>query len=251
MKFLRLIQEYSRIKQMNNNIWQDRRAFREWNEKMSRIYDPDKFHNHHNFFIRWIEKRRRDLVLKFLQTESHHTVLDVGCGAGNVLAGIGNCNIVGIDLSEYLLLKCRERLNGRGYLGIADAQCLPFKDSSFDRVICSEVIEHVVAPTLLLSEIARVMKKDGIVIFTIPNESRIVILRRLIYFTGLSKIFFKNRNELAEDGSDDINEWHLHYFDRANFKYMLSRYFYSIKIKSVPFQMLPIHWVFVAGVKKQ
>ena len=46
---------------------------------------------------------------------------------------------------------------------VADAHYLPFKNAIFDGVIIQAVLEHVVDPQLVVSEIHRVLKKDGIV----------------------------------------------------------------------------------------
>lgn len=48
---------------------------------------------------------------------------------------------------------------------------LPFKKSSFDIVFCTEVIEHLHKPSLLISEIDRVLKKGGRSVLTTPNSN--------------------------------------------------------------------------------
>lgn len=51
---------------------------------------------------------------------------------------------------------------------MGDVQNLSFEDSSFDNVICLEVLEYVDEPKRALSEIFRVLKKDGILILSVP-----------------------------------------------------------------------------------
>ena len=46
---------------------------------------------------------------------------------------------------------------------------LPFEDDTFDIVICCEGIEHVFSPFHVFSELARVLKKGGILVITTPN----------------------------------------------------------------------------------
>src|SRR3546814_15029687 len=48
----------------------------------------------------------------------------------------------------------------------ADGALLPFPDQSFEAVICSEVLEHVPDPRLVLDEIARVLKPGGCLLLT-------------------------------------------------------------------------------------
>ena len=56
----------------------------------------------------------------------------------------------------------------------------PYDDSSFDLIICQELIEHLLfSPTFMLNEIHRVLKKGGKLIMTCPNVARIDVLRRI------------------------------------------------------------------------
>lgn len=48
---------------------------------------------------------------------------------------------------------------------------LPFKDNAFDLVWCTEVLEHLRNPSLLIKEIGRVAKKGGVAILTTPNSN--------------------------------------------------------------------------------
>jgi len=50
----------------------------------------------------------------------------------------------------------------------SDAALLPFADGCFDVVICSELLEHVQSPPLVLSEAHRVLRKDGILFVCVP-----------------------------------------------------------------------------------
>lgn len=49
-----------------------------------------------------------------------------------------------------------------------DGKTIPFENDSFDVVLCTEVLEHVENPDLFLTEIHRVLKKDGTLILTVP-----------------------------------------------------------------------------------
>lgn|SRR5579883_427992 len=98
------------------------------------------------------------------------TILDLGCGANleydKVLADLGK-NPVCADLSfNFLRLAPRD---SRMCLLQADATLLPFPDSSFDAVICSETIEHVPRDDRVIVEIARVLRPGGVLLITAPN----------------------------------------------------------------------------------
>lgn len=55
------------------------------------------------------------------------------------------------------------------YSVVGDANELPFPDAIFDAVVCSEVLEHVVEPIGIVSEIYRVLKLGGTVAITVPR----------------------------------------------------------------------------------
>lgn len=70
-----------------------------------------------------------------------------------------------IDLSSTVV----QRLNAHGALAQrGDLTALPFQDASFDLVCAFDVIEHVDDDLLAFSELSRVLKQDGILIFSVP-----------------------------------------------------------------------------------
>jgi len=109
------------------------------------------------------------------------SVLEVGCGEGLFLtqlaAGNSNARIAGIDISKRLLDKAHDRLIKNGMhnvvLSHADGTLLPFKESSFDAVVCINVIFNLPSRDIVrkvFQEIARVSKKDGKIIFDFRNK---------------------------------------------------------------------------------
>jgi SAM-dependent methyltransferase len=55
----------------------------------------------------------------------------------------------------------------------ARAELLPFRDGSFDAVVCSELLEHVLAPPAVLAEIHRLLKTQGTLLICVPFLNRI------------------------------------------------------------------------------
>lgn len=53
-----------------------------------------------------------------------------------------------------------------------DGKQMPFETGSFDHLICTEVLEHVAEPSILISEVSRVLKPEGTAIFTLPWSAR-------------------------------------------------------------------------------
>lgn len=97
--------------------------------------------------------------------------LDVGCGLGyfSVRASKFGARIYGIDIGNRLVGICRNRCP-KGKFSVASGAKLPFKDNSFDIVLCTEVIEHVNDQKGVINEIFRVLKKDGYLVITTPNK---------------------------------------------------------------------------------
>jgi len=122
-------------------------------------------------------------VWNYLDIKPGMLVLDVGCGRGEILVhcGLHNVQAVGIDYSPVALkLACysiREiittekdfRIPG---LVLGNAQWLPFPDNAFERVIMSDIVEHLYQSELesALREVHRILAPGGmLVVHTMPN----------------------------------------------------------------------------------
>jgi SAM-dependent methyltransferase len=93
-------------------------------------------------------------------------LLDVGCGSSRI---IGSGRMVGLDIVLAKLRYARRYGNPLVHGSIFE---LPFKDSAFDCVICSEVIEHVPADERVFSELERVLAPGGRLILGTPDYDR-------------------------------------------------------------------------------
>jgi ubiquinone/menaquinone biosynthesis C-methylase UbiE len=111
-------------------------------------------------------------------------ILDVGCGKGELLAEIcarfPASEVHGVDFSTARLRDASRRVGLQVALKEADIQkALPFPDASFDRIFCTETLEHLKEPHRCLREMGRVLKADGRMILTIPNASGFAPFNRL------------------------------------------------------------------------
>jgi len=97
--------------------------------------------------------------------------LDVGCGLGFFASQAGKlgAKVYGIDIGKRLI-NISSKKYPKGKFSVASAAKLPFKDNSFDFVLCTEVIEHVNSQNKVINEIFRVLKKDGYLVLTTPNK---------------------------------------------------------------------------------
>ncbi len=97
-------------------------------------------------------------------------VLDVGCMTGylSYFLQIKDNIVSGVDFLESAVESARNRGIDAFHCDIEHEQ-LPFADSTFDTVVFSEVIEHLVDPIVALREIRRVLKPGGVIIVATPN----------------------------------------------------------------------------------
>jgi len=106
------------------------------------------------------------------------SILDVGCSDSYFLSRITqstkNLNGIRIDVAPKILKKAIEASKklskpslNLNYI-LNNGENLSFKECSFDIVICMQVLEHVLSPTKIVSEIYRVLRNNGILIVSIP-----------------------------------------------------------------------------------
>ena len=110
-------------------------------------------------------------------------VLDLGCGFGrhafeaarrgaNVVAlDAGRDEVDGVAATFAAMVEAGELLDGSLHTAAVqgDALHLPFPDATFDRVICSEVLEHIPDDVAAMAELARVLRPGGTMAVTVPR----------------------------------------------------------------------------------
>jgi SAM-dependent methyltransferase len=133
--------------------------------------------------------RWQKVDMALLDVREGLSVLDVGCGAGYLLgkAAARAGAALGVDLDGDRLRSAREAIlhgkrpnYGLVAFAAADGQHLPFADASFDRIICTETLEHVLDPRLILEQLARVLKPGGRLAVSVPHHRCEAMLCRLI-----------------------------------------------------------------------
>ena len=122
-------------------------------------------------------------VLTALPIPERADVLELGCGAGTYvryLAGLGHV-VVGVDYARPSLARAVEADPGRkGRYVAADGYDLPFRQGSFDLVVCIGVLQASGGPERILDEIARIARPGGLVLVEALNALEIPAMARRI-----------------------------------------------------------------------
>ncbi|MBE8191435.1 MAG: class I SAM-dependent methyltransferase [Alphaproteobacteria bacterium] len=121
----------------------------------------------------------RTIDFDTLHLSDKQTLLDVGCGRGrhtHAAYMFAQAHAIGIDLGFDDVKATRdgftETLGAQDRYGAlsGDALHLPFADASFDRLICSEVLEHIPDYYAAIAEMHRVVKIGGRIGISVPHR---------------------------------------------------------------------------------
>lgn len=129
-----------------------------------------------NLIVNYEQEERSRGVLSYLNPQAGELILDVGCGNARDLIPVlkKGSKVVGVDISSQMIEEARHELASSalgGYeLKVGDATHLDFPDAYFDKVIASEIIEHIPDWQQSLSEIHRVLKTKGELVISAPNR---------------------------------------------------------------------------------
>ncbi len=120
-------------------------------------------------------KRRMKAILEYLDIQDGERVLDCGCGLGFHLMVMGELyqgRLTGLDRDLMRLRKAQHELDGKPIpLTTGDICRLPYASHSFDKILLSEVLEHLPDDKAALKEVLRILKPGGVVAITVPHKN--------------------------------------------------------------------------------
>jgi ubiquinone/menaquinone biosynthesis C-methylase UbiE len=210
-----------------------------WNDTFAREHDIDAYYQRSGFLIRWIERRRLRAIRALVTPRPGERLLEVGCGGGHVLRQFPECELTGIDVSGEMIARARRNLGKmRVELHKGQLRDLMLPAGSFDVIVCSEVLEHVVDPDEELRQMGRLLKPGGRVVVTLPNDHMVTHLKSLIRRTGLTILPPFRRISWGGD------HYHLHVWSIGEMRDMLKRHFALTSECFVPARALPIRCCF-------
>jgi len=167
-------------------------------------------------------------ILSSLSGHSFTNFIDIGGAEGytaNLVKTIFKVPVKSTDLSENA---CKM---AKAIFGIDAVPCdihnLPFNDSAFDAVLCSETIEHVTDYKKAVHELLRITKK--ILVITVPHETPEIVAKNI---------------------ENKVPHGHIHYFDIHSLDY-LKELGYKVNYQKTLSPLLIIPRVIVEGFKKK
>lgn len=126
-------------------------------DKQAETYNTGKYGAH--------SRRQYNYILKKISEYKISSLLDVGCGTGEMLRLISErfpkIELTGVDISLNMLDKAKSKIGNMANLILSDSEKLPFDDNSFELVMCNDSFHHYPSPLNVLSEFHRVLKPEG------------------------------------------------------------------------------------------
>lgn len=160
------------------NVW-DKEA-QEWNKHL--------FYSKEGTFMKWF----------FNIAKKSSKILDQGCGVGQYALTCykyGYESAVGVDFSKKLIKEAKKNSKKLGYqikFIVGDIRKMPFEKNTFDIIISGGIIEHVPESEKTISEISRVLKKEGYLLIHVPHKISIfTIIKKIQQFLGIWKIGYE------------------------------------------------------------
>lgn len=208
------------------------------NDRLAQEHPINDYYERSPWLVRMIEKKRLAIIREMTGDASGLYLAEIGSGGGHVLRLFPSARLTAIDVSQVFLDTARKNLVGydvRFIKGEVDKLDLP--PASLDRIICTEVLEHTVAPEAILSAMARLLKPTGVAVITVPNDPLILKLKDYVRRSPLGPLLAGR----VKWGGD---QYHLHQWTPADFASLLSKYLRVTDQAYAPFGALPIRACF-------
>ncbi len=160
----------------------------------------------------------RKEILPFVPKEAK-IILEIGCGDGNfgsLLLRNGAKEVWGIEY-EIEQGELAKKIMTKILVGDVSEQLLNLPDQYFDAIVCNDVLEHLIDPYTVINRLRSKLKKDGIIISSIPN---------IRYFRNLFDLFFNKNWDYTDSGIMD--KTHLRFFTYKSIRKMFESNGYEV-----------------------
>ena len=187
--------------------------------KADHLYMPedhmDDLYSCKNPLVRFVHVGRLDAIVGQIPKKNGLRILDAGCGEGHLLERLHNKypdqQYYGADITDVALEQARGRCPF-AELSRTNLMQTGFPDEFFDVVTCTEVIEHIYEYAEVIKELKRIIKREGRLIMTFPNE---------VLWT-ISRFFLGRRPIKVPDHVNAFNPRRMNYIVNLKIKKQLN-----------------------------
>lgn len=154
----------------------------------------------------WFNHATRELYPGFA-INPNDTILDVGCGTGAFLrfSAPFACHSIGVDISAFCVQATEQSLKEAGIQSFqvieSDGNPLPLQSDLADKIVCTEMFEHVDDPRIAMQELVRVGKPGALYMLSVPGMLSEQILKDLA-----PAACFQKPNHIRIFSTDDFHE---------------------------------------------
>jgi len=157
-------------------------------------------------FDGWLNDATGELA-RGLRIRATDTVVDVGCGYGghSLFCARQGAAVIALDRDADRVAQTETKLKAspaHAYRVIcSDCNPIPLPDEAADVVICTEVLEHVTDPSVILGELVRIARPGGHLLVTVPDARA----EQLVAATAPAN-YFEEPNHVRVFGPDELRE---------------------------------------------
>lgn len=156
-------------------------------------------------------------LLKLIPNKNRNkNMLEIGAGSAETLLYAKENGyakyVCGVDIFPMEDSQQKHPLIDQFIIGNVESMVLPFKENSFDVIVCGDVLEHLIDPYGFIAKLKNLLTSEGVIIASIPN-----IREWHVMFDILVKGDFKYQS------SGVLDKTHLRFFCKKNIKELFTK----------------------------
>jgi SAM-dependent methyltransferase len=208
------------------------------NDQLAREHPINDYYARSPWVIRQVQAQRLGIIRKMVGEARGLRILEIGSGGGHILRMFPDSKLTASDVSDIYLETARKNLEGydvQFLKGQIEAQGLAA--GSYDRIICSEVLEHTTNPAEILGEIRRLLAPGGHAVITVPIDPVIDRAKQIVRRTPIGWLL---RDRIQWGG----DHYHLQKWWPWQFQRLLEADFEVEQRQIAPSPLVPLHACF-------
>ena len=166
--------------------------------------------------IRKINKKLGNLMVDLGMSNSKASFFDVGCGDGNVMAGLHECGFTNLQGCEIHPARCdiaQQHFPNNVFLGGFDEIVM---DKKFDVIYSNHVLEHIYNPKEMIAWKLRHLSDNGLIIVNVPNAVFEPSIEQTLYLSHLHSFTKGSLRRLAQSMELECRFWKSPYQDELS-----------------------------------